>query len=452
VYLDSLANEGISFDWGVTGVGLHRREMKEALSAQDCLYSVVERDADGERARVIGSMCNYLFAREEAKQVNAVLTDERTRIVSLTITGDGYCLRSDSPDFDEESPAVRADSASSGPFMTAWAYLASALDERRRAGIAPFTVVSCDNVANNGKAARTALVSFAALRDPVLARWIDENVAFPSTMVDRITPKTTPDDRAAVARTFGVTDRWPVITESFSQWVIEDEFCNGRPPLEDVGVEFVDDVAAHKLVKSRLLNGTHCALGYVGLLAGYRSCHEAMRDPLIHRFIERMMREEISTLLPAAPGLDLDRYRETILQRLTNPRISDQLSRLAARGSTKMPAYLLPSLAEARAQYRPHALLSFAVAAWMRYLRGYDLKGRPLPVEDHRATQLTTIAKAAQNDVRPLLRTCNLIGEMGNDDAYARWLGSMLHDLDNRGVHGALQRALSHTDTDAATG
>jgi mannitol 2-dehydrogenase len=452
VYLDDLANMGTSSDWGVIGVGLRRRSMKEALAAQDCLYSLVERDANAEKVRVIGSVCRYLYAPEQGQQVADALTDERIRIVTLTVTADGYCLRPDSSQFDEHSEAVRANLGSLGPFKTVWAYLAAALDERRRRNIPPFTVMSCDNLPDNGSAARIALVSFAALQDASLATWIDENVAFPSSMVDRITPQTTAHDRDLVERNFGVLDRWPVITEPYSQWVIEDEFCNERPPLQEVGVEFVGDVAAHKLIKNRLLNGTHCALGYLGLLAGYETAYEAMRDPQIYRYVETLMRDEVTPLLPLVPGFDFDAYRSTVLRRLTNPRISDKLSRLAARGSTKMPAYLLPSVSEARAQSRPHELLCLAVAAWLRYLRGYDFAGRPVTVEDGRAQQLTTLAKVAHNDPRPLLRMPRLFGDLGRDDDLARCLGELLCDLDRFGVAGALHRALSERDLKSEAG
>ncbi len=453
VYLDDLAAKGVSSSWGVVGVGMRNRQMKDALLAQDCLYTVVERSADREIGRVIGSMCHYLFAPEESRQVIAALADERTRIVSLTITGDGYHLRSDTTEFDEQAPDVTADLAGSNQsFSTVWAYLAEALDQRRREGRPPFSVMSCDNVADNGRAARTALVSFAALRDASLARWIEQNVAFPATMVDRITPKTTAHDRNGIEQAFGVADRWPVVTESFSQWVMEDTFCAGRPALEEVGVELVSDVAPHKLVKSRLLNGSHCALGYLGLLAGYQKSHQAMRDPVIYQYVEQLMREEVAALLPAVAGLDIQQYQETLLERLANPHVSDQLSRLAARGSTKMPSYLLPSLVEARAQGRPHALLTLALAAWMRYLRGYDFTGRPLRIEDPRAQQLTTIAKVAQNNPQPLLDGFDIFAELRGDRQFAERLGRSMRDLDRLGVKGALGRALSGAATTTATG
>jgi mannitol 2-dehydrogenase len=243
-----------------------------------------------------------------------------------------------------------------------------------------------------------------------------------------------------------------VITESFKQWIIEDTFCDARPLLEEVGVQLVSDVGPHKLVKTRLLNGTHCALSYLGLLAGYQTSHHAMRDPLIYRYVEQLMRDEVAPLLPAVAGLDISQYVDTLLERLTNPRISDQLSRLAARGSTKIPSYLLPSLLEARSQGRPHALLTLALGAWMRYLRGYDHKGRTLRVEDPCAQRLTTIAKVAHNNPEPLLKELDMFADLSGDVEFAEYLGDAMRSLDRLGVTGAVHRSLSSPPATTATG
>jgi mannitol 2-dehydrogenase len=449
VYLDDLARQRISGSWGITGVGLHRRQMKEVLSAQDCLYTLVERGAGVERGRVVGSLCRYLYAPEESQQVCDALADARTRIVTLTITGNGYQVDRESPAVGNGGEAVRVNAGSGLQHETVWGYLTAALDRRRRSGKPPFTVLSCDNMPDNGDAARKALVGFAELRDPRLARWIDENVAFPSTMVDRITPKTSPHDRDAVERTFGVADRWPVITEPFHQWIVEDTFCNGRPPLEEVGVEVVTNVANHKLVKTRLLNGVHCAIGYLGILAGYHRTAQAMADPLIYRYVEAMMRDEISPLLPAVPGWDINDYRVTILNRLTNPRITDSLSRLAARGTTKMPSYLLPSLHEARARGVPDTLLTLAVAAWIRYLRGYDFHGKPIMVEDRRASQLTTMAKLGQNNPCPLLESRDIFGDLGDDPCFVARVSEVLKDFERIGIRNVLRNSVAQPLTHA---
>ncbi|HEX2087989.1 MAG TPA: mannitol dehydrogenase family protein, partial [Solirubrobacteraceae bacterium] len=209
-----------------------------------------------------------------------------------------------------------------------------------------------------------AVLAFAALRNEHLASWIEEYVTFPSSMVDRITPTTTAADRALVERTFGVRDRWPVITEPFSQWVVEDSFCNGRPPLDEVGVQFVEDVRPYALMKTRLLNGSHCALGHLGLLAGHDRMDEAMADPLLATYATRLVDEEVAPLLPRVAGFDLAGYRGTMLRRLANPRIGDQLARLCRGAPVKVARHVVPSIAEARARRRPHPLLTLAVAGF----------------------------------------------------------------------------------------
>lgn len=399
VYFDQLAEMGFS-RWGVIGVGIRRPEMGQVLDAQDNLFTVVQRDGDDSTAKVIGSMVEYLLLTEDRAAVGTRLADPRTRLVTMTITADGYAL----PD----GPGQARDSV--------FPLIVEALDRRRHAHQAPFTVLSCDNLPDSAAAAREAVMTLADRRDPALARWIEERVSFPGSMVDRITPATTPGDRDEVEDDFQVGDRWPVITEPFTQWVIEDDFCNDRPPLDRVGALFVDDVAPYKLIKSRLLNGVHCALGYVGYLAGHRSTDQAMADPAVAEFVEHLMREEIAPLLPAdIPGMDLGPYCDTVLERLRNPSIGDQLARLCRRGSTKMPDYLLPSLHAAHTQDRPRARLAFATAAWMRYLRGTDLDGAPIDVQDARAEELRQAALQGGDDPAPLLAVTDVFGDLADD-------------------------------------
>lgn len=442
LYFDELAERGISTGWGVVGVGLHSRHMKDALAPQDHLYTVVERSPDGERARVVGVMLDYHFAPDAPETVLDVLADPRTRMVSLTITGNGYRLCPQTGEFDADDPDIRWDLTEAARPRTVFGFIVEALDRRRRAGLPPFTIVSCDNMHRNGDAARAAVVGFARLRDEVLARWIADRVAFPSSMVDRITPHTTPEQREAVAQRYGVDDNWPVITEPFSQWVIEDEFCNGRPPLDLVGVRFVEDVAGYELMKTRLLNAGHCALGYLGSLAGFTSIDRVMADPLFATYAEQLMDVEVTPLLPPPEGIDLAEYKATLLKRFANPAIADQLYRLCRRGSTKMPHHLLPSLHEALATGRPHALLTLAVAAWFRYLRGVDLDGRPFLVDDPRAEELQQLARAGGTDPRPLLGVRSIFGDLGDDPDFVDELAGLLDRLERDGVRVAVAASL----------
>jgi mannitol 2-dehydrogenase len=441
VYFDDLACMGISHDWGVTGVSLHSPDVKDVLSTQDGLYTVVQRGHDRQTARVVGSIGSLHYAPNDGAAVRAALADPQTRVVSLTITGNGYFLDPVSGEFDAAHPDVRCDLVATDCFATAWGYLTEALDRRRRAGITPFTVLCCDNIPDNTQPARTALVSFAALKDPGLARWIDTYVAFPSTMVDRITPQTSNSGRQFVEQTFGIADKWPVLTEPYCQWVIEDTFSNGRPPLHEVGAQFVSDVSDHKLVKTRMLNGTHIALACLATLAGYQRTDEAMKDRVIFGYVERLMRDEIQPLLPAVPGMNTPGYRQTLLARLSNPRMSDQLSRLARRGSSKIQSFVLPSLEEAIAQGRPHSLLMLAVAGWARYMHGHDLKGRKLSLEDSQAIPLTRLAIMAGDNPDPLVRH-DMFAELRTVPGFAERLRDMIADIDERGVLPTLRQAL----------
>ena len=441
VYFDELAETGDT-GWGVVGVGLHSPTMRDALAPQDMLYTVVERDAGLERARVIGAMVEYVYAPDDPERVLSVLTDPRTRLVTMTITDAAYRVDRRTGEYRPDAEA-RRDLATPHQPRSVFGYLVEALARRRTAGLPAFTVLSCDNVPANGAVTRAAVVGHARLLDEVLARWITDSAAFPSSMVDRITPVTSPAERAAVAERFGVDDRWPVITEPFSQWFIEDSFSSGRPPLDGVGVRFVPDVAPYALMKTRLLNAGHSALGHLGVLAGYRRIDELMADDLFRAFAARLMAEEVAPLLPQPPGVDLGEYQQVLLGRFANPAIADGLDRLCRRGSTKIPGNLLPSLRLALAAGRPTGLLTLAVAGWFRYLRGTDLDGRPLQLEDARAGTLTALARAGGTDPRPLLAERSLFGDLADDAGFVAALAADLEQLDRDGVAATLEAHLS---------
>jgi mannitol-1-phosphate/altronate dehydrogenase len=410
VYLDRLAEAGASAAWGIIGVGVRSGGGREDLLRQNCLYTLLERSPEGDRATVVGSILDYLYAPGEPGPALAALTSSETKVVSLTVTGDGY---------GEDEPVPR--------------FLAEALRLRRRAGVPPFTVLSCDNLPGNGATARSAVVAYARLRDEErFADWIETEVSFPATVVDRITPVTGPEHHEVLERDFGIHDRCPVVSEDFAQWIVEDDFCNERPPLEEVGVQFVPDSRPYELHKKRLLNGSHSAIGYLGHLCGHDRIDEALADPLLRRFVERLM-GEVAPLLPDVLGLDVDEYRETLLARFGNPRVGDRLRRLCGRGSTKMPAYLLPSLQEAVEEGLPHEILTLALAAWVRYLTGVDCEGRPIEVEDARWEELRPLARHAAADPRPLLEVRDVFGSLADDEAFVGRLTEAVRLLDARG-------------------
>ncbi len=439
VYLDDLAQRGISLDWGERGVGLLEgdRRMAEALAPQGYLYTVVERHARADAARVVGALGDYAFAPADPERVLRMLADPETRIVSLTITEGGYLVDDKTGLFDTSHPAVRQDVGAALP-RTVFGYLYAGFERRRKAALPPFTIMSCDNLQGNGVVARTAVTSFARLRDERFASWIEQHVAFPNGMVDRITPQTTDADRAMVSADFGIADAWPVVTEPFKQWVLEDAFSNGRPPLEEVGVQIVSDVHAYETMKLRLLNASHQAMAYLGILAGYRYVHEAMADSDLQSLVARMMDAEVTPLLPAVPGIDLAEYKRTLLERFLNPKIRDTLARLAFGGSDRMPKFLLPSVAEALAQGRPHHLLTLATAGWLRYLRGVDEHGQEIILQDDRAEELRGLAQQGGSDPRPLLSVQRVFGDLGQNEAWVGELSATLRELDSRGARGVL--------------
>ena len=435
MYFDEIAQRGISRDWGIIGVGLHRREMREALSAQDGLYTVVPRGGGNVHARVVGVMRDYLFAPDNGAAVLAVLADPRTRLVTLTVTGGAYKVNAATGAFVADDPDIARDLRAPTRPRSAIGYLVEALDRRREAGLPGFTVLSCDNMPENGEIARAAVIGFARLREPGLAAWIEEHVAFPSSMVDRITPQTTVADRDMLATEFGVLDRWPVMTEPFSQWIIENAFSYGRPPLDLVGAQFVPDVRPYSLMKTRMLNASHCAIGYVGSLIGHRRIDEAVGDPVLAAYLDGMMGQEVAPLLDPVPGIDLEEYRETLLARFANSDIADQLDRLCRNGSSKIPVHVVASILEARATGRSHERLTLAVAAWLRYLRGFDEQGRPLVVDDPMATRLGRLAlEGGAEDPRPLLRQRRLFGELSGDEGFADDVARLLARMESDGV------------------
>ena len=444
VYLDDLMGQGTGQEWGICGVGLlpHDQAMRDALAPQDGLYTVVARDAAGDQARVIGSLTRYLLAPDDPAAVLAALAAPTTRLVSLTITEGGYNYHEASGEFDFENRDIVHDLAEPSHPRTVFGYLAEALDRRRRAGTPPFTVLSCDNIPGNGATARRTLLAYAGRRDPALADWIALHVTFPNCMVDRITPQTTEADRALVQTEFGIDDAWPVVCEPFRQWVIEDDFCQGRPPLEDAGAQMTSDVHPYKLMKIRLLNAGHSALGYLGWLAGFRTIDQVASDPLFQTFLRRLWDDEVTGLLLPVPGIDLDDYKATLLHRFANPRIGDQVSRICLDGSSKMPKFLLPSVHEQLARGHVPRLLTLAVAGWLRYLSGTDEEGRPIPLEDPLAATLRERAQAGGSDPRALLSLRALFGDLADHPRFVGDLQVALQQLYTDGARATLSASL----------
>ena len=441
MYTDALLAMGHR-DWGICGVGLLEgdRAMRDALGAQDNLYTLVASAPDGTSdARVIGSIHEYLFAPDDPEAVLARLADPRTRIVSMTITEGGYSINDATGEFDPRDPLTLRDLEPETRLPSSvLGYLTAGLARRRAAGVPPFTVMSCDNIQGNGHVAKVALTGFAARKDPALAAWIGEHVAFPNSMVDRITPVTTDATREFVRAEYDIEDRWPVRCESFTQWVLEDNFPTGRPPYELVGVQVVDDVLPFELMKLRLLNATHQMMAYPGILQGAHLVHEVARDPLYRTLLlEYMHQEAIPTLLPV-PGQDLDAYCLELIARYGNEAVRDTLARLAFDASDRIPKFLLPVVRRQLETGGDIRRGAFTVAAWSRFLEGVTETGEPTPIADRRAADLAEAIQAEQAKPGAFLNLASVFGDLGSNARFRNAFIASRAMLAERGVRAAI--------------
>ena len=444
LYTDDLLNQGEDSQWGFCGVGLlkHDARLRDVMQSQDCLYTLVERSLAGDTARVIGSIVNFSFAPDDSQKVIEQMASPATRILSLTITEGGYYISS-TGELDAQHPDLQRDLANPHEPSCAFGYILEALDRRRIRGLAPFTVMSCDNIQSNGEVAKKMLMAFAELRDPQLKNWMAENCLFPNSMVDRITPATTDEHRNLVKEKFGIDDGWPVMTESFKQWVIEDHFVQGRPKWELVGAQMTSDVLPYEKMKLRLLNASHQALCYIGMLLGYQLVHETMEDPDIRRLVEKMMDDEVTPILSEVPGVDLTEYKKTLIERFANPAIRDQLSRIGIYGSSGIPKFALPTVEEQLKRGGPIKLLSFTVASWFRYLNGLDESGKEMPMLDPMAPKLRERAKAAGKDARQLLGMREVFSEeLANAPAFVKQVSDTLDSFYAEGARATLVKSI----------
>jgi mannitol 2-dehydrogenase len=447
MYLDRLMEEGAAdgtaLDWGICGVGVlpGDRRMKEALEAQDCLYTLVLKYPDGTfEPRVIGSIVEYLLAPDDPEAVIEKMAGEQTRIVSLTVTEGGYNFNAVTGEFDAANPDVAHDLEPGATPRTTFGLITEALARRRERRLAPFTVLSCDNIQGNGDAAHRSFVAFATLRDPELGKWVDETVAFPNCMVDRITPVTTDEDRAEIARRFGVEDRWPVVCEPFTQWVLEDRFPLGRPPLEDVGVQIVEDVEPYELMKLRLLNASHQGLCYFGYLAGYRLVHDVCQDPLFANFLLAYMDREATPTLEPVPGIDLEEYKPNLIARFSNPYVRDTVARLCAESSDRIPKWLLPVIRHNLAHGGEITRSAAVVASWARYAEAVDEQGEPIQVVDRLADRLTATARRQREDRLAFLRDREVFGDLVDDERFTSVYRQHLDSLYEYGARATLEK------------
>ena len=380
--------------WGICGISLRHADTHDALAPQDWLYCRAERDGAGERIAVMAALTGITVG---ARAALARLDDPAVRIVTLTVTEKAYCRDAASGVLLEDDPAIRADLAAPDAPASVPGLLVAALRRRRAAGVAPFTVLCCDNLPANGTATRRVVGRLAELVDPSLGHFVADAVAFPDCMVDRIVPATTDEDRARIDVALGLHDAWPVICEPFSQWVIEDRFAQGRPAWESSGAELVTDVRPYEDMKLRLLNGSHSSIAYLGQLAGWQTVSEAIAQPALAAHIGALLAEIAPTLrLPGS--MDLDAYRGALLARFANPALRHRTAQIAMDGSQKLPQRLFaPGLERLQAGQRAPRI-ALGVAAWLRFLQGRADDGTALVLNDPQAARLRRAASAARDE------------------------------------------------------
>jgi mannitol 2-dehydrogenase len=444
-YLDELFERGLDHDWAIIGTGVRESDaqMGRDLAAQDFLTTVVTQEADRTQARVTGAMIDFIPPGDD-EVILQHLADPRTRIVSLTVTEGGYYVDPATQAFDASHPDIVADAADrlARP-KTAFGLIAAGLLKRRAAGLPPFTVMSCDNLPGNGHVTADAVTGLVDLIDRSEADWLRQNVAFPNGMVDRITPATSEHERRVLRDEFGIDDRRPVFCEDFRQWVLEDHFPAGRPRLEQVGVQFVADVAPFELMKIRILNGGHAAIAYPAGLLDIHFVHEAMEDPQIARFLSVLLDEEVIPRVPPVSDTDLAAYKRTIERRFANPKIGDTIRRLCLDGSNRQPKFILPTLRDALQAGGPIDGLALVSALWCRYCHGETESGQPIEPNDPSWPRLTLQARQARLAPEAWLAMRDVYGDLADDRRFREAFSLALQGIWQSGTRSSIDGYLA---------
>lgn len=436
VYLDDLFAMGLGHDWAILGAGVREGDarMREALKGQDCLSTVIELDPKGKSARRVGSMIDFLPVEPDNAALIAAMARLEIRIVSLTVTEGGYFINPATGQFDPAHPEIVADAGN--PHRTAFGAIIAALKARRAAGVPPFTVMSCDNLPGNGHVTKAAVTGLAAINDPALADWIAANVAFPNGMVDRITPATGPRERE-MAASFGLgDDPVPVTCEPFRQWVLEDNFPQGRPAFEKVGVTLTPHVHNFEMMKIRILNGGHATIAYPGGLMDIEYVHEAMANPLIKGLLDKVEIDEIVPYIPPVPDTNLGDYYRLIVERFSNPEVADTERRLCLDGSNRQPKFIVPSIRDALASGGSVEGLALVSAMWCRYCYGETDSGTPIPPNDPDWDALVARSRDAKARPAAWLEMVSVYGDLGQD---ARFAGAFERHLNRLWAIGTKQ-------------
>jgi mannitol 2-dehydrogenase len=429
VYLDDLLAFEHEPRWGEFAVGLLAadREIHRGLATQDHLYSLMQMDTGDETLRVVGSLVGHLYAPADPEAVLERMTAPECTIISLTVTEGGYFIEDASGRFLDEHIDLRHDLEDVSAPRTWLGYVTEAAARRMQMGRGPFTLLSCDNLQGNGSVARKALLAFAEARSAALRRWIEDSVTFPCSMVDRITPRTTNENRITIARKFGVEDAVPVVCEPFRQWVLEDSFAAPRPAFERAGAQLTANVAPYEKVKMRLLNGGHSTLGYFADLLGLHFIRDAATDALLRRLLKAYM-EEVKPTVPKLSGIDVDDYADTVVRRFSNAAIGDQVARICSQGCAKVAKFLAPPLADLLRSGGTPRVLPLVIAGWLHYQRGANEDGQPMTMADEQAALLKPFVESGYTSARLALQVPALFGNLAAE--FPGWVATVQHNLE----------------------
>ena len=433
LYTQKLQEKQYAPEWGITGIGLREadRKIHDILTRQDGLYTLIVKEPEGDISPgIIGSIRNVLLGIDDPAAVIALMAKTSTKIVSLTITEGGYNFNPSTGQFDFENIDIKHDLEYPDNPKTVYGFLAAALKKRREAELPAFTIMSCDNIQHNGDVARTMLLAFAKRQDENLANWIEQEVCFPNSMVDRITPVTTQSDIDFLEKTYGIKDEWPVTCEPFIQWVIEDNFSNGRPEFEKVGVQFVPDVKPYEKMKLRLLNAGHSVLGILGALHGHKTINACMEDKTFVSYFRAFMDIEVTPVLDEVKGIDLNEYKDSLEKRFANPNIKDSVSRICSESSAKLPKFLIPTLQDNLAEERNIEFTTLVIAAWCYYSdKQSDKHGQPIEIIDAMSTEIQKAAQQTKTDPLAFIRQQSLFGNLSENKRFAELYMNMVEKI-----------------------
>lgn len=446
VIIDNLLERGLADEWAICGVGVLPidQRMRDVMREQDGLYTLVVKENSGKfNYRVIGSIVEYLFAPDDVNVVIERLAQPEARIVSLTITEGGYNINPHSGEFDVE--LVREDVKNPSQPKTVFGIVVEALRRRKERGMKGFTIMSCDNLQENGVIAKRAFIGFAKAVDPALAKWMEGNVSFPSSMVDRITPVTADSDRSKTSEKLGFNDSWPVVCEPFIQWVLEDSFVAGRPPFEKDVVQLVDDVEPYELMKLRLLNAGHQAITYFGLLMNYEFIHEVTQSKLIVNFFRAFMDREAESTLKPVPGINLEEYKAQLVERFQNPNVRDTLARVGTDGSDRIFKFVMPVITDRLAKGESIYLSTAIVASFAKYLSGVNEGGNTVEIVDRMKDKLLVLAKKLEFDATAIRDEHEIFGKNVKDEVFVNTFREIYEKLSKEGSQKTLTWLINKT-------